>query len=58
MPTIDQKKRGTCTRFYVLFEFKTKPTDFLRRFITVEEPWVNLNMLESQQQAKEWTEVG
>ena len=38
--------------------FNKNKTDFVRRFITVDETWIHHYIPESKQQSKHWTEAG
>lgn len=38
--------------------YQRNPTEFLRRFITVDETWIHHYIPESKQQSKQWTEAG
>jgi len=56
--TADQK----CTRMKIsdqcLERFNKNKTDFVCRFITMAETWINQYTPESKQQSKQWTEAG
>ena len=56
--TADQK----CTRMKIseqcLERFNKNKTDFLRRFITMDETWIHHYTPESKRQSKQWTEAG
>jgi hypothetical protein len=41
-----------------LERFNKNKTDFVRRFITMDETWINHYTPESKQQSKQWTEAG
>jgi hypothetical protein len=41
-----------------LERFNKNKTDFLRRFITMDEIWIHHYTPESKQQSKQWTEAG
>jgi len=41
-----------------LERFNKKKTDFVRRFITMDETWIHHYTPESKQQSKQWTETG
>jgi histone-lysine N-methyltransferase SETMAR len=38
--------------------FNKNKTDFVHRFITMEETWIHHYTPESKQQSKQWTEAG
>jgi hypothetical protein len=38
--------------------FNKNKTDFMRRFITMDETWIHHYTPESKQQSKQWTEAG
>ena len=56
--TADQK----CTRMTIseqcLEHFNKNTTDFVCRFITMDETWIHHYTPESKQQSKQWTEAG
>jgi histone-lysine N-methyltransferase SETMAR len=56
--TADQK----CTRMKIseqcLEHFNKNQTDFVHRFITMNETWIRHYTPESKQQSKQWTEAG
>jgi len=54
--TADQK-RTRMKISEVLGAFLQK-TDFVRRFITMDETWIHHYTPESKQQSKQWTEAG
>ena len=41
-----------------LERFSKNKTDFVRRFITMDETWIHHYTPESKQQSKQWTEAG
>jgi hypothetical protein len=41
-----------------LERFNKNKTDFVRRFITMDETWIHHYTPESKQQSKQWTEAG
>jgi hypothetical protein len=41
-----------------LERFNKNKTDFVRRFITMDETWIHHFTPESKQQSKQWTEAG
>jgi hypothetical protein len=41
-----------------LERFNKNKTDFVHRFITMDETWIHHYTLESKQQSKQWTEAG
>jgi len=55
--TADQK----CPRMKIseqcLEHFNKKKTDFMHRFITMDETWIHHYTPESKQQSKQWTEA-
>jgi histone-lysine N-methyltransferase SETMAR len=56
--TADQIR--TCMKIseQCLRHFNKNKTDFLHRFITVDETWIHHYTPESKQQSKQWTEAG
>jgi histone-lysine N-methyltransferase SETMAR len=56
--TIDQKRVRVTISKHCLELFKHNPSEFLRRFITVDETWVHHFTPESKQQSKQWIEAG
>lgn len=56
--TLDQKRVRMDVSSDNLERFKRNPTEFLRRFITVDETWVHHHTPESKEQSKQWTERG
>jgi len=56
--TADQK----CTRMKIseqcLERFNKNKTEFVHRFITMDETWIHHYTPESKQQSKQWTEAG
>jgi histone-lysine N-methyltransferase SETMAR len=56
--TADQKR--TCMKIseQCLERFNKNKTDFVRRFITMDETWIDHHTPESKQQSKQWTEPG
>jgi histone-lysine N-methyltransferase SETMAR len=55
--TADQKR--TCMKIskQCLECFNKNKTDFLHRFITMDETWIHCYTPESKQQSKQWTET-
>jgi len=43
---------------HCLERFNKNKTDFMRRFITMDETWIHHYTPESKQQSKHWTEAG
>jgi DNA phosphorothioation-dependent restriction protein DptG len=41
-----------------LVRFHKNKTDFVRRFINMDETWIHHYTPESKQQSKQWTEAG
>lgn len=56
--TVDQKRIRVTTSQQNLALFSRKPTEFLRRFITMDETWIHYYTPESTQQAKQWVSPG
>jgi histone-lysine N-methyltransferase SETMAR len=56
--TADQKHTHIKISEQCLERFNKNKTDFLRRFITVDETWIHHYTPESKQQSKQWTEAG
>lgn len=46
-------KRETLKEYFTLFNHN--PDDFLRRFIIVDDTWIQYNTLDTKQQSKKWT---
>ena len=56
--TADQKCTRTKISEQCLECFNKNKTDFVRRFITMDETWIYHYTPESKQQSKQWTEAG
>jgi histone-lysine N-methyltransferase SETMAR len=56
--TPEQKLNRMTTSEQCLALFKSNPTDFLRRFVTVDETWIHHYTPETKQQSKQWTARG
>lgn len=56
--TEDQKRIRVTTSEYCLSLFKRNRTEFLRRFITVDETWIHHYTPETKIQSKQWVEAG
>jgi len=56
--TADQKRTRTKTSEQCLERFNKNKTDFVRRFITMDETWIHRYTPESKQQSKQWAEAG
>ena len=56
--TADQKRTRMKISEQCLERFNKNKTDFVRRFITVDETWIHRYIPESKQQSKQWTEAG
>jgi hypothetical protein len=41
-----------------LERFNKNKTDFVRRFVTMDETWIHHYTQKSKQQSKQWTEAG
>jgi len=56
--TAGQKR--TCVKIseQCLEHFNKNKTDFVHRFITMDEAWIHHYTPESEQQSKQWTEAG
>jgi len=56
--TADQKR--TCMKIseQCLERFNKNKTDFVRRFITMDETWIHYYTPKSKKQSKQWTEAG
>jgi histone-lysine N-methyltransferase SETMAR len=54
----DQKRTRMKISEQCLERFNKNETDFLRRFITMDETWIYHYTPESKQQSKQWTEAG
>jgi histone-lysine N-methyltransferase SETMAR len=55
--TADQKRTRTKISEQCWEHFNKNKTDFVRRFITMDETWIHHYTLESKQQSKQWTEA-
>jgi len=53
--TADQKRTRMKISELCLERFKKNKTDFVRRFITMDETWIHHYTPESKQQSKQWT---
>jgi hypothetical protein len=56
--TADQKRTRVKICEQCLERLNKNKTDFLRRFITMDETWIHHYTPESKQQPKQWTEAG
>jgi hypothetical protein len=56
--TEDQKRTRMKISEQCLERFNKNKTDFLRRFITMDETWIRHYTAESKRQSKQWTEAG
>jgi transposase len=56
--TADQKIARMRISEQCLERFNKNKTDFVRRFITMDETWIHHYTPESKQQSKQWTEAG
>jgi DNA-binding Xre family transcriptional regulator len=56
--TADQKHTLMKISEQCLERFNKNKTDFVRRFITMDETWIDHYTSESKQQSKQWTEAG
>jgi len=56
--TVDQKRIRMNISQECLDMFKRNSTEFLRRFITVDETWIYHYTPETKQQSKQWVEAG
>ena len=56
--TADQKSKRMKISEQCLERFNKNKTDFVRRFITMDETWIHHYTPESKQQSKQWTEPG
>jgi hypothetical protein len=57
--TLTSDQKHTCMKIseQCLERFNENKTDFVRRFITVDETWIHHYTPESKQQSKQWTEA-
>lgn len=53
--TVDNKRNRVTTSKECLALLKRNPTDFFRRFVTVDETWIHHYTPETKQQSKQWT---
>ena len=56
--TVDQKLTRKTVSIENLALYKRNPSEFLRRFITVDETWIHHYTPESKQQSKQWIGPG
>jgi len=56
--TADQKRSRMKISEQCLERFNKNKTDFVRRFIIMDETWIHHYTPESKQQSKQWTEAG
>ena len=56
--TADQKSKYMKISEQCLERFNKNKTDFMCRFITMDETWIHHYTTESKQQSKHWTEAG
>ena len=56
--TADQKHTRMKISEQCLEHFNRNKTDFVRRFITMDEAWIHHYTPESKQQSEQWTEAG
>ena len=56
--TADQKRTRMKISEQCLERFNKNKTDFVHRFITMDETWIHHYTPESKQQSKQWTEAG
>lgn len=54
----DQKQMRKRFSQQCLDRFKRDPTDFVRRFVTMDETWVHHYTPETKQQSKQWVKAG
>jgi len=55
--TADQKRTRMKISEQCLERFNKNKTDFVRRFIIIDETWIHHYTPESKQQSKQWTET-
>ena len=55
---IDQKRQRVRDSKNCLNLFNRNPSDFLRRFVIIDETWIHHYTPESKQQAKQWVRPG
>jgi histone-lysine N-methyltransferase SETMAR len=56
--TADQKRTRMKISEQCLEHFNNNKTNFVHRFITMDETWIHHYTLKSKQQSKQWTEAG
>jgi hypothetical protein len=56
--TADQKSKRIKISEQYLECFNKNKTDFVHRFITMDNTWIYHHTPESKQQSKQWTEAG
>ena len=56
--TADQKRTRMAISEKCLERFNKNKTDFVRRFIAMDETWIHHYTPESKQQSKQWREAG
>ncbi|EFN82199.1 hypothetical protein EAI_05142, partial [Harpegnathos saltator] len=55
VPRLQQKQRREDVSIECLAKFRSNKTEFLRRFITMDETWVHRFTPETKEQSKQWT---
>ena len=55
--TIDQKQQRVDDSKRALAMFQRNPTEFLRRFVTIDETWIHYYTPESNRQSAEWLQA-
>lgn len=56
--TIDQKQQRIHDSEHGLALFQRNPTEFLRRFVTIDETWIHYYTPESNRQTAQWLQAG
>ena len=56
--TIDHKRNRVTTSVECLTLFNRNKDEFLHRFVTVDETWINHNTPETKQQSEQWVSPG
>lgn len=58
MNTSNHKRNRVTISKECLAMFKRNPTEFLRRFVTVDETWIHHHTPETKEQSKQWVSSG
>jgi histone-lysine N-methyltransferase SETMAR len=53
--TVDQKRNRVTMSKQCLDKFQRNPSEFLRRYVTMDETWIHYYTPETKEQSKQWT---